>query len=281
MMSIVTGAVVLLAVSIVPSSLQELAGRALAAPPEVAADVLIRIAESDKSPDPAWNLEVLETAFQLAPAARYASKPLAAVAVADPEAVWSIFDRKLDTLSLQVRAVRAMFRQDAGRAAVMFDRIVLPRIPPLACSDTLGYSVHDYYALTAELFPQDSGRIIALARSLTSPWQIEPVARMLTRVSLEEDDFKLAVLAYAHALEQMSADDRSFAAVTPNARAPIDELGRRIRMRVVNDAFDVFVLRHRSVARCTDPAIVPALAAPVQHPVLTDADALLGPPRLR
>jgi hypothetical protein len=281
MMSSVTGVAVLLAVSIVPAPVQELAGRALAAPAEVGADVLIRIVESPKSPDPGWNLELLETAFQLATAATHACKRVAAVAVPDPEAVWSVFDRKLDTLSLQVRAVRAMVSRDPARAAAMFDRIVLPRIPPLACSQALGYSVHDYYSLAAELFPQDSGRIIAFARSITSPWQLEPVARMLTRVSLADQDFNLAVLAYAHALEQMSADDRSFAAVVPRIRAPIDELGRRLRMRGVADALDVFISRHRSEPRCTDPAIASVLAAPVQHSLLIDADALLGPPRLR
>jgi hypothetical protein len=280
MMNTVAAVAFLLAVSIVPAPLQELAGCALAAPPEIAADILIRITESPQVSDRDWRLELLENAFQLAGSARHPLKRVTAVAVPDPEAVWSVFDRKLDGLSLQVRAVRALLPLDADRAAAAFHRIVLPRIAPLACKEALGYSLHDYYALAAELFPHDSAGILALVRGMNSVWELEPVARMLTRVWLPADDWELAVLAYASTLRQMTADDRSFSAVIGSMEAPVRELGRRLRLRVVADAWDLFVSRHRSEPRCTDPAFA-ALAVSIKHPVLDDADLLLGPARLR
>ncbi|HET8547068.1 MAG TPA: hypothetical protein VFL57_03650, partial [Bryobacteraceae bacterium] len=245
------------------------------------ADILIRIAESPTVSHAGWKLELLETAFQIATAARHPLKRVTAVRVADPEAVWRVFDRKLDTLSLQVRIVRAILPLDAGRAVETFDRITLPRIPPLPCGEALGYSVHDYYAAAAELFARDPERILALTRALASVWQLEPVARMLTRVSLPEDDFRRAALAYADALRRITADDRSFASATANAAAPTDELGRRSRMSAVADGWHIFQSRHGSEPRCTDPAIPSRPAAPIQHRVLEDADALLGPVQLR
>lgn len=280
MMSSVIAVSLLLAVSVAPPPLQELAGRALAAPPEIAADILIRTAESPKTTG-AWKLELLETAFQIAGGARYPLKRVAAVAIPEPEVVWTVFDRKLDTLSLQVRIARAVHALDAARGLETFDRIVLPRIAPLGCADALGYSLHDYYALAAELLSRDPDRIVAMARGMSSVWQLEPIARMLTRVSLPHEDFRRAVLGYAAALRQITADDRSFGAATASLNLPLDELRRRVHTRDLADAWDEFQSRHRSEPRCTDPALAPALVSPITHPILDDADLLLGPARLR
>src|SRR5258707_10907055 len=51
--------------------LRTLADSAMAAPPELAADLLIRIAESPKVANKAFKIELLERAFALAPSAKF------------------------------------------------------------------------------------------------------------------------------------------------------------------------------------------------------------------
>src|ERR1700691_5645840 len=57
-----------------PPTLLDLVSYAQAAPPEFAADALIRIADSDKISDNAWKRELLEQALSLAPGAQYKMK---------------------------------------------------------------------------------------------------------------------------------------------------------------------------------------------------------------
>src|SRR5258708_38611637 len=51
--------------------LRTLADSAMAAPPELAADLLIRIAESPQVADKAFKIELLERVFALAPSAKF------------------------------------------------------------------------------------------------------------------------------------------------------------------------------------------------------------------
>jgi len=63
-----------------PKEIRALVDAAPVAPPELAADILIRIVESGRVTDPAWKLELLDQAFHMAGAAKYPVALSAAVA---------------------------------------------------------------------------------------------------------------------------------------------------------------------------------------------------------
>ena len=100
---------------------RDLADFAMAAPPELAADLLIKIATSPKATDKALKIEWLERAFALAPGAHFKlrrSPGLGRAAVNDTDAgaMVAATDAEIDTLSLQSRIVQAMLRLDRAKA---------------------------------------------------------------------------------------------------------------------------------------------------------------------
>src|SRR5258706_418799 len=97
--------------------LRTLADTAMAAPPELAADLLIRIAESPKVTDKAFKIELLEWAFALAPSAKFKIRlwgtfGRGSTTDSDTGALFAALMDGLDTLSLQSRVVRAMLPLD-------------------------------------------------------------------------------------------------------------------------------------------------------------------------
>ena len=119
-----------------PPNLQPLYELALAAPPEFAADALLRLTTAPGVRNRMLKRTLIEQAFQLAgqahePYYRMALDPgdsrEAVIAAAAPF--------KLDALSLQSRAAEAMSRVDAKAALAMFSAIPHPKLPPGPSND--------------------------------------------------------------------------------------------------------------------------------------------------
>ena len=107
-----------------PKELQSLVDRVPLAPPELAADILIRIATSGRVTDRTWKREMLEGAFRLAAHATFPMKIVGAV----PQARWTdsdigvlraALDEKLDALALRCRIVHIMLGLDKKMALEM------------------------------------------------------------------------------------------------------------------------------------------------------------------
>jgi hypothetical protein len=129
-----------------PPNLQPLYELALAAPPEFAADALLRLTTAPGVRNRMLKRTLIEQAFQLAgqahePYYRMALDPgdsrEAVIAAAAPF--------KLDALSLQSRAAEAMSRVDAKAALAMFSAIPHPKLPPVPCDQALVPLVQEYY----------------------------------------------------------------------------------------------------------------------------------------
>ena len=131
-----------------------------AVPPEFAADLLIRAADSmaaAKEPGD-WRADLYEQAFQLA---RSAPVPL-------PRYLWSAV--KLDTLSLQVRAFNGLFDLRRDRALELAGTIEV-RIPAVTCRDAMVASTagafdvarHSYDLLERQVLSVHSSTQLAAA----------------------------------------------------------------------------------------------------------------------
>ena len=101
-----------------PKELQSLVDRVPLAPPELASDILIRIATSGKVMDRTWKMEMLEDSFQLAGHAAFPIRIVGAVPQARSTdsvigVLWTALDEKLDALSLRCRIVHVMLGLDA------------------------------------------------------------------------------------------------------------------------------------------------------------------------
>lgn len=123
-----------------PDELVYFVNNARFAQPEFAADLLIRLAQSDKITDAAWKSELLEEAFRLAPDAQQPFKrkyeswnPIDTRA----EFLGYAFELELDTLSLQCRAVKAMLKIDKAKARSLFNEIPKLKLGPVVAKNRL------------------------------------------------------------------------------------------------------------------------------------------------
>src|SRR5207249_7663448 len=141
-----------------PKELQSLVDRVPVAPPELAADILIRIATSGRVTDRTWKIEMLEDAFQLAAPATFATKIVGAVPQArstdsDIGVLWAALDEKLDALALRCRIVHVMLGIDKKRALEMFAEVSL-HMPQQSCADPITYSPDVYYSTMRDVLEQ-------------------------------------------------------------------------------------------------------------------------------
>jgi len=173
-----------------PKELQSLVDRVPLAPPELASDILIRIATSGKVMDRTWKMEMLEDSFQLAGHAAFPIRIVGAVLQArstdsDIGVLWAALDEKLDALSLRCRIVHVMLGLDKKRTLEMFAEVSL-RIPQLSCADPITYAPDIYYSTMRDVLEQAmdarewrEGKAFVLLedaiRQITSPSQLSPV----------------------------------------------------------------------------------------------------------
>jgi hypothetical protein len=277
------------------NDLADLADRARALPAEFAADALLRIAAAGGT-DAVWRRQAVEDAFQLAAGAQ---QPFA-------RHDWngrlgSPFDKAyaqgLDACTLQCRAVDAMLELDFKKARELFSSLPSPRIAPLSCSDRLVYDVSVFYATAGELATRAfSAKEVAAeapfhlleryAADLSSPVQIAPIARMLAAASLKNGQFETLVDSFAAGLQQLSGDERSFAATvagesdgTAIAALAAECTRRRVSAQPLLDAWRAYLVHNLKGARCADinverlPAVLPPISADEAKPSSVDGQA--------
>ena len=186
-----------------PKEIQSLADRVPLAPPELAADILIRIVTSGKVTDKAWKMEMLEDAFQLAGHATFPLKVVGAVPQArstdsDIGVLWAALDEKLDALTLRCRIVHVMLGLDKKRALEVFAEVSL-RMPQLSCADPITYVPEIYYSTMRDVLEQAlgdrewrDGKVLVMlegaVRQITSPSQLAPALKMLTALQRLDPD---------------------------------------------------------------------------------------------
>ena len=258
-----------------PKESQSLVDRIAVAPPELGADILLRLIESKAINDHAWKIEVLDEAFQLATRAKYPLPITPAVERAsntdsDIGHIWMALDQKLSGLTLQCRAVRAMLATDKKKAVDLFLGMPVPQAPGLSCKDPNGYDPTDYYVTLKEVAERGfddrerrEGKPFALLeraiRSMNSPFQVYPALELILDLkNLPRDQFAALVVAYSSALKQLYTEDRAFSSCTGYAlferllRLPRFCRERDISPHGLIDAFRTYFVRHMSGPRCPE-----------------------------
>ena len=262
-----------------PQPYQSIFDLAHAAPPEFTADALLRLEESGKIASREARLALIEEAFRLAAAAQY-RLPLRALPGYDSDSRTAFLSQayrlKLDTLSLQTRAVRDMAGVDKPKARELFGEIVTPALPPLTCDDALVPDVGDLYealALVVNSTFTEKERakeehinfLLGYLAQVASPVQLAPAARLIKTVSLTPAQRDVVLGRFNAILQNMSADDRSFSAT-------VGALNSEIIPEMLA-AFEMYSRRGLAATRCQDSVAFTAKLADGAEQAKTEGTA--------
>ncbi len=230
------------------------------APAEFAADSLIRIAALQQTPK-AQKIALLQQAFEVAGGAQHPYKLQSAVTGMGGSAAFlnRAFLQDLDGLTLRLRAVDALLPVAPRVAGELFQQLPPLQLPAMGCAQNQSYDVSMFYQVLGSVVGQLPVRSVDLyLASISSPAQVGPAARMLSRAALGDADFRTALTAFAGALRRVAPDDRSF---TMSAGAGADVLAlveacrnRGVPPLLVVDAYRQYLVSHLAGDRCADNA---------------------------
>jgi hypothetical protein len=242
------------------------------APPELAADALLRVAASERNQDRAWKIELLEDSFQMAALARQPNRQKIigdrVVYRSRAEILSLAFDQRLDRLSLQSRVIRQMLPLDKAKALDMFQRTTWPSLRSRQCRDALVDHVAEYYALVAEIvasaFTAEQRRrgdhVDLLSYQISrirSPVEVGPAAKLLADSTLTQDELSLLSGRLAASIDRMESDYRSFSASLGTADEALSELARTLVARQASTGgiiatYRRYLIRSLAGKRCAD-----------------------------
>lgn len=208
--------------------MQAIIDAAALVPPEFAADVLLRLVESDRIAERLLKIELAARAFYLAesaqqPVKKRSAQPGGAVDTR-PGYRSMAFRLNLDRLSLQSRAVNDMLPLDRAKARALVEQIRFPSLIPLGCEETLVYDSSLFYQMLGNVVRQGFTREEKLQErelqvlqpyitQLQSHAQVLPVAQLLRTVDLSNAQLRELVNMFAGSLQRLHGDKRSFASV--------------------------------------------------------------------
>jgi hypothetical protein len=240
-----------------PEPYQSIVDLAHAAPPEFAADALLRVVESGKIADPEARRDLVTQAFRLAASAKFKVRMRGLPGgIADTRSGYlgQAYDLKLDALSLQSRAALDMLAIDKPTARELFLEIPRPALPALTCDDALVYDPSDFYvtlgAMVNSAFTEKERAkqehlnfLLDYLGQASSPAQLAPLARVIKSAAVTPDQRELLQTRYTGLLENTQADGRSYSAAVAGISG---ELAPGMEA-----SFEKFQQRS---ARCTDDA---------------------------
>jgi hypothetical protein len=216
-----------------PEPFRSISDLAAAAPPEFAADALLRIVESGRLTDQNARRGLVEQAFQLAASAKFSVPMQGLPGTTTDTASGSLsqaYALKLDALSLQSRAVRDMLPLEPSKARDLFGQMLKPTLAPLTCDDALVYDPSDFYqALSAvvngSFTPKERAKeehlnlLLEALGQATSPAELVPLAGAIQSAGVTAAQRQILWARFNGLLESMQPDDRSFAASLPAVSA--------------------------------------------------------------
>jgi hypothetical protein len=252
-------------------TIHDLVDLALVAPPELAADVLLKLIEHGYITDAKWKRELFDTAWSLAPRATYTSEVAPAVDSAaasdtDSGSLSAALATGLSTAGLQARIISEMAKLDAPETRKMFLQMSVPAGESLSCSADRYTSHRPYFeALTvaAQTFSAEeikSGeRLKFLAealRSLTSPEDFELSYLLVQSDERTDEELKWLMTSWSESLTAAHFTDRLFSSRSiENLVNPILFGGKRAELRGASmshatRALRSYFIRHARTPRC-------------------------------
>ena len=249
--------------------------RAESAEAEVAADLLLRIAESDLISEKQEKIGLIEEAFRRASDAQQKVKRKIWAGAVDtrPGYLASAYQLDLDALSLQGRAVRAMLALDKQAARKLLADIPKIKLAPLSCADALSYDVSDFYETLkqvaqttfspAEKSQGEQARFVALyLDEINSPAQLGPMIDVIRALDIPPNQLPSIIHGLNGALKNVSDDPRSFALSVKYGRVMqgVEGLAEECRRKNVAPTemlktFRAYFVNHLSSTQCSDAII--------------------------
>ncbi len=233
-------------------------------PPEFGADTFLRLAGSQLVTDKKWQKELIDEAYW---SGRRAPLPYQQWADhKDSLPTRQVRANRLETLTLQTRAIEAMLALDPGRALRMFEEMKPLTLPNPDCSEIITPDVSAYYRTAGAVFEraftpkqrQDEDDIVflkGLIAAIDSPMQVPPALQAVLALQVTPEKRTVLLNVFAGMLDRVSGSDRSFGAVegtlVPNASPEMTEAPAFVA------ALRNYILRHVRGRRCTDN-VVPA-----------------------
>lgn len=259
-----------------PIAIVNLISRSRSLSPEFAADVLIRVSQSNKVADKRWKKEILEEAFRFTEDAQNPVRrkvvPFPSYPV-DTQAHYLsyAFGLKLDTLSLRSRILSEMLNLDKQRAKRLLAEVPL-KLPlrQQTCSEAFVYDVSDFYEVLSKIADEsfNEREIVQRERlafltpyieNVSSPVQITPVTKLILSFKSSPDEFDVLVQSFTSTLKKISGDDRSFGYSTlyDLALRNLYELTKTYgeKTGLPNDmeqAFRIYLTKNLTGHRCAD-----------------------------
>jgi hypothetical protein len=218
-----------------PEPYQSIVELSSAAPPEFAADALLRVVESGKIANRDARRNLLQQAFRLAAMAKFPVRMRGVPgSLVDTRSGYlsRAYDLKLDSLSLQSRAVRGMLPIDAMKARELFQEISWPALARLTCDDPLVYDVSDFYqtlgAIVEGAFTVEERKkeeqlnfLLDYMGKVSAPSQLAPMARAIKSASGSAQQRDILWNKFNGLLESMHPDDRSFASAMDDIKGEV------------------------------------------------------------
>jgi hypothetical protein len=253
--------------------IEALVNDARAAPPEFAADVLLRLAGASRV-GPARRREILEEAYLRA----YAASESYRLAAANSTPVDTRQNAQviasgtaLTRISLQVRVAEEMASVEPARAREMFEWIDLD-LAPSRCESPIVAAVDEYYIGLAVLarmtFGNDfQGRSDALRFMSTFMWrahlpvEMPAVAQALRRFRPTIDEAPYLEGAFRWILESSTRDPRGFSTASPDLV---------VQMMALEDADRTLGMPYWNVTRALRDYLVTQFRGPRCNDSLTD-----------
>lgn len=245
---------------------QSILDRAAAAPPEVAADLYIKLAESGYPPDKTKRLEMLEDAWRMAGLAKMEMPLKMAVngMNTDTDAGRILDSPRLDKLTLRVRAIRAMLPLSRKTAMERLEEMPLPAPPKAPCENVLTGAPDPYFDLLRDL--EATERLMLDVRALTSPEQLAPAFRTILGIRrMDKEQRDLLMTAWLGALKETSGAFRSFFSSRHELNNEMRGLATRMDLLIpsfikVPETLAAYDKRHWTGEVCADRAKDPQAA---------------------
>jgi len=249
--------------------IRALADLALAAPPELAADALLKLIERGYVEDPKWKRDLLETAWDLAPRAAYAFEIEPAVeASRDAARLSSALAPGLSTAGIQARIISQIAKVDAKAARDMFLQMSRPAAESPDCSVDRYTSHRAYFdalktasgTFSADEIKRGDKAVFLLDgfRSMSNPEDFElSLDMIINEQSISDKDFQELLTLWSETLAQAHFPDRLFSTRSIESIAtPLFYRGehkqRGVSLETPLRAFRSYLVRHASAERCSE-----------------------------
>jgi hypothetical protein len=207
-----------------PEPYQSIVELSHSAPPEFAADALLRMVESGKLADRDAKRRLLEEAFRLAQGATFPIRMRALPGLpVDNRAgfLGRAYGLQLDALSLESRAVKVMLAIDVPGARELFDEIPPPALAPLSCDDALVYDLSNFYQLLGAMVnrgftekerakEEHVNFLLGFIARASSPLQFAPLADVIENANVTPAQREVIQIRFNGMLENTRPDGRAF-----------------------------------------------------------------------